>query len=514
MRPRLLINTYPEIAKEWHPTLNTVPVETVRVASKLTAWWRCTYDPTHEWQQPVYLRASRYTTGCKACKWRYNSLAANFPKVAKEWHPTLNGDLTADCVSPRSPKYIWWQCDVDNTHIWKAAISNRTHKLPTGCPFCANRLVNETNSLAACKPNLAKDWHEKNSRTPDNVSYKSNLLVWWRCQYNSEHEWQYKVSERARTDAECPYCRFERTNRRNCLAKRAPEVAREWYRQKNSGVVYIRQGNAKNTFCKLNATTVSIYDNNLAWWKCKAAGHVWEARIANRALYGEGCPYCTGKMTFEKNSDFLSTYPHLVKSWHPNLNLPFKPSEVQPMSNHIVWWQCKVSSAHVWAEMISQLIKKYLNRKTICPYCSGELQTKYKATTKKAIVKKEEKERKKTEVSLDKKSNRLDLDRGKRNQRVQIIGESARKSKISDITDQPLHSEARDLSARLPLLIVNFWHPTKNTSVHPGKEDLKSTAMAWWECPNGHTWCEIIYFVAERYVRKLPVCPDCQKKPK
>ena len=45
------------------------------------------------------------------------TLQYKFPEIAKEWHPTLNGDLTPDKVSYGSNKIIWWQCQKIKTHV-------------------------------------------------------------------------------------------------------------------------------------------------------------------------------------------------------------------------------------------------------------------------------------------------------------------------------------------------------------------------------------------------------------
>ena len=39
------------------------------------------------------------------------SLAETHPEVAKQWHPTKNGDLTPNNVTPGSNKKAWWKCD-------------------------------------------------------------------------------------------------------------------------------------------------------------------------------------------------------------------------------------------------------------------------------------------------------------------------------------------------------------------------------------------------------------------
>ena len=62
------------------------------------------------------------------------SLVDKFPKVAKEWHPTKNGNLKPIDVSIFSNKKVCWTCL--NGHEYEANISNRTKiKSPTGCPY-------------------------------------------------------------------------------------------------------------------------------------------------------------------------------------------------------------------------------------------------------------------------------------------------------------------------------------------------------------------------------------------
>ena len=60
------------------------------------------------------------------------SLAAKFPEIAAEWHPTKNGDLTPDQVSAGSNEKVWWlgKCG----HTWDATVKSRTGK-SRGCPF-------------------------------------------------------------------------------------------------------------------------------------------------------------------------------------------------------------------------------------------------------------------------------------------------------------------------------------------------------------------------------------------
>ena len=63
------------------------------------------------------------------------SLAEVNPALAKEWHPTKNGDLTPMDVFPKSSVIVWWKCS--KGHEWEAIISNRARKSKgTGCTSC------------------------------------------------------------------------------------------------------------------------------------------------------------------------------------------------------------------------------------------------------------------------------------------------------------------------------------------------------------------------------------------
>ncbi len=52
----------------------------------------------------------------------YN-FAALYPDIAKEWHPTKNGDLTPENCKPGSHRKVWWICKQD--HEWEANLNNR-----------------------------------------------------------------------------------------------------------------------------------------------------------------------------------------------------------------------------------------------------------------------------------------------------------------------------------------------------------------------------------------------------
>lgn len=61
-----------------------------------------------------------------------NCLKTLYPELAKELHPTKNGNLIADEVLLGSNKKIWWICD--KGHEWCTSPNNRSNH-GTNCPY-------------------------------------------------------------------------------------------------------------------------------------------------------------------------------------------------------------------------------------------------------------------------------------------------------------------------------------------------------------------------------------------
>ena len=128
----------PEIAAEWHPTLNgDLTPDGVTVGSSKKVWWKCHEVSNHKWQAAIDARTLG-KTGCPYCYGSAvsgNSFAEVWPNLAKEWHPTKNGKLKPSEVSANSGKRIWWLCSANSSHEWATRVTNRTIR-KTGCPIC------------------------------------------------------------------------------------------------------------------------------------------------------------------------------------------------------------------------------------------------------------------------------------------------------------------------------------------------------------------------------------------
>ena len=116
------------------------------------------------------------------------SLAEKNPELAKQWHPTKNGDFTPFDVMPGSGARAWWKCDKGDDHEWQAGVGKRNSG--RGCPICAGKKVVLSNCLATLNPSLTKEWHptKNGDLTPYDVTLGSSKNVYWKCNEADDHE--------------------------------------------------------------------------------------------------------------------------------------------------------------------------------------------------------------------------------------------------------------------------------------------------------------------------------------
>ena len=211
-KSNLLIQAYPELAKQWHPMKNQgYPLHQITKGMALKVWWQC--ELGHEWRASVNQRTQG--TNCPYCSGRliwigFNDLATTHPELVKQWHPTKNGALTPQQVSKGSSQKVWWQCPLG--HEWKAPIKQRAGWEPTSCPTCLGRrnlrIQVGFNDLATTHPELVKQWHptKNGALTPQQVSFGMGRKVWWRCGCGCE--WEARILSRHQGRG-CPDCAKE-----------------------------------------------------------------------------------------------------------------------------------------------------------------------------------------------------------------------------------------------------------------------------------------------------------------
>ncbi len=344
-------SAYPDVAKQWHPYKNKpsgLTPDKVSPFSNKKVWWLC--ESGHEWMASVASRSRSdicpYCIGLYASP-EYNLQVIN-PGLARQWHPTKNGNLTPDKVTPGSGIRAWWLCD--KGHEWTAIVGGRNKG--SNCPYCAGRYATKEKNLLKVYPGIAKEWHPYKNKpsglTPGKVSPFSTKKVWWQC--DKGHEWQARIQNRTKKGNGCPYCSGRKASKEYNLLVVYPRIANQWhpYKNKPSG---------------LTPGKVSPFSNKKVWWQCDK-GHEWQARINNRSN-GTGCPYCSGKKT-SKEYNLLVVYPRIANQWHPVKNGELTPDKVMPKSNKKAWWIC--DKGHEWKAVIAS--RTGGNRG--CPHCYKE----------------------------------------------------------------------------------------------------------------------------------------------
>lgn len=219
-----------------------------------------------------------------------SSLAAISPDLARQWHPTRNGDRRPDDFLPKSDAKAWWQCLEDPTHEWQATIGSRH---VAGCPHCYRarryRMVENHDGQRAIQkfsdvPELLAQVvaTEDEKRQLADLYIGSSKLLTWQCAHGHP-QWQSRLRKRTIYGHGCPYCSNQRTYPGNSLLARYPDLAEEWDQARN-----LAQGFSGTP------ETVNPGSHKHVWWRC-TLGHGWRTEIRQRVTQQTGCPKCNPK---------------------------------------------------------------------------------------------------------------------------------------------------------------------------------------------------------------------------
>lgn len=407
-----LSTTHPYIAEEWHPVKNgNLNPTDVKSGSGKKVWWRCRQG--HEWKATVNNRANK-AKGCPYCSGRLPVIAEtdlntiNY-NLAKEWHPTLNGNLKPTDVKSNSGKKVWWLCP-DCRHEWQAVISSRNSGV--GCPICAKHksssfpeqatyyyvkkhfpsaILEDRENLSgkeldiyipSLKTGIEYDggfFHQDVEKDieKNKLAFKKGIKLIrireHRCPILEDNYAEYTVrkndsiqdlEETIETillklkinpydidvDVDRDYSDILHQTisykKMKSLQSTHPRIAQEWHSTKNGD---------------LTPELITHTSNKKAWWQCER-GHEWKSTIRTRCQCDSKCPYCAGAYVITGETDLQTTHPEIAAQWHPTKNGILKPTDVKAGSSKKVWWQCEHN--HEWETTVNAR-----KRGSDCPIC-------------------------------------------------------------------------------------------------------------------------------------------------
>ena len=487
---------YPHLVAQLDPRRNGALVpEGTTYASNKKLWWRCPAGPDHLWASAVSHRTTR-GDGCPFCANQAvsvtNALSRRAPAIARQWHPTRNGDLRPRDVVVGSHRRVWWKCPKGLDHEWRTAVDART-TAGTGCPFCSGKRASSARNLAVFAPHLIPEWHPTANRDlqPTNVTPRSNRKVWWQCSKGPDHEWAATVAGRA-GGAGCPFCANQAVSVTNALSRRAPAIARQWHPTRNGD---------------LRPRDVVVGSHRRVWWKCpKGPDHEWGATVDARTTAGTGCPFCSRRRaTLARNLEVVA--PHLIPEWHPTANRDVRPEDVTPGSSRPFWWQC--ARGHEWSSTPKNRVKLGAG----CPYCSGHL-----VTPETSLAALDPALAKQWHPTMNRPLSPSEVTVGsglrvwwKCRKGPEHVWEAAvgdRKTRGCPFCADRRISSTNSLAVVSPELAAE-WHPTKNGELTPATVTWGSGRRVWWKCAEGpdHEWQTAI---ANRHQGNR--CPFCMNR--
>lgn len=542
-----LLETKPELAKEWHPTKNEkLTPDEVTIGSHKKVWWLGSCG--HEWQAEIKSRCNG--RGCPYCAGRlllkgFNDIKTTHPELLKEWDNEKNNDLVPEDLQMGSHTKVWWRCS--KGHSWQASPNERISK-GRRCPYCAHnpRVLPGENDLATVRPDLLQEWdYEKNTILPIALTAKSNKRIWWKC--SKGHEWRTSVEHRANGSG-CPYCAkgaqtsFPEQAIYYYVKKAYPDAINKYkdlFTKKGmeldvfipsikTGIEYdgiafhrserqLSNDRTKSTICNNNGIrlirikedpTVGVFPTDIiisANYGLENALFQLASIVPNLGdidLKKDEDDIRKGYLSLLANSSLLAINPDLCKEWNYEKNKT-TPDMYSPNSNTRVWWKCNLG--HEWKTSIDER-----NKGRKCPYCSNRLVLSGfndLATKRPDLTKEWNSERNK------------DLDPTK------ILPGSGKKAwwKCKNGHEWQAEVSSRNKGAGCPYCagflpvrgvsdlktvspsLALEWHPSLNGMLSPENVLPKSNKRVWWQCGKcGHEWQAT---VGSRYYGAG--CPKC-----
>jgi hypothetical protein len=428
----------------------------------------------------------------------FNSILNTHPEIIKDWDYANNKDLNPGNFSKTSKELVWWKCQFN--HNYKVSIHSRIRS--AGCKICnapkkaenirKSKLL-KGKSFFDAKPELISEWnYSKNEIEPNEISEKSNIKVWFKC--NKNHEWQSTPKRRSRGDG-CPECyrlldkskliREQKLKKKGLsLADEFPDLIKEWNFDKNDEL----------------PDKFASGSNQIVSWKC-TFGHIWDATIYNRTGNLSGCPYC--KASTSKLEVFILTemrglfkdviWRYKINGYECDIYIPEIQTGIEV--DGAFWHDDKLERDKLKFKVFKDRGVRLIRvRDKSLPKIEGEV------------------------ILYNKQSVYIDLSC----EVVKLLLITNSEIRLSDYVNQQIQIGNEEYKKILSLLpspteenslseinqkLAQEWDFVKNAPLTPFMFTPNSEKKVFWKCNDGHSWEATI---KNRHLRNSG-CPDCYK---
>lgn len=558
-RKETLFSFKPSIAIEWDFSKNAKTPLDYGGRSGEKCWWICPLG--HSYDATIAHRTTR-NHGCPYCSGHrvlrgFNDLQTTHPFIAKQWHPTLNGEKKPSSFSKGSMERIWWLCPNGHAYCTRILLKNEKND----CPYCNHKVVLQGQTdLASRYPEVAMEWdYTKNgSLKPTDVFPKSTKKVWWLCPQG--HSYRASIGHRTTEKTGCPICNkehkvsFAEKLMFFYLQKSIGEVLENYNgglpRYSNIdiflpaykvGIEYdgahwhksAKRDNEKNENCKkLGIRLIRIREkgcpqlNSSSYDFYVEAGNYLMILEALRSALKEVCN-CPFSFDFNLERDTplierlilnktkentIANNDRLLAEWDSEKNGGIDPKYISSGSDKKYFWKC--DKGHTWAASPSNR-----RRGDGCPYCANRLLLKgYNdlATTNHKLLSEWDYEKN------DKKPDEVMKGSAKKAWWICPKGHSyqieirEKKENYCPVCQMNIIQEGVNDFVTMYPEIAKEWDYSKNEGINPHKLSPFSIKKVSWVCHKcGYVWEQRIC----RRTKEGKSCPRCSvtgmaKKPK
>ena len=159
--------------------------------------------------------------------------------------------------------------------------------------------------------------------------------------------------------SDLPYC----NNREllpglNDFGSQFPELAEEW--------------SSRNS---IRADEVLYTRNFTVYWDCPVCHGTYPAKMRDRKISDDACPYCNNRKVLPGYNSLLVQYPELMPEWDTinNLLIGVDADQISPRNIQPIWWICNSCGYH-YRMATSRRIMYETRHQIACSKCKGRRQ--------------------------------------------------------------------------------------------------------------------------------------------